>query len=1455
MRGKISDVSFRSHRFPHQSTINLLYSTMSGRRDRQRQVVQDALANRRAEEALEREVTLRILSPAISSTTASWNIPDGHDLEPPSVPDFVGNEEYGFQDALPSRRKNWAWITQNTTLFYQSNQDFYYLRMKSSNCGISDQDWKSLFPQARRVPSTFRTFELIDVTELNRLEVQPERRLPHVVYFEVDLASRAPQHHIAMDFNEDDDMADEVPALLEQVDQRMEVLPAPLRAAPSPISTFAFFVASILFNQFPTDLLLAEFDQINVVMTFETRSSIDGEVIMLQRSVNLDLMPYRANDDLLDLMRDFALKILQLIWKIRTAIMVDHYEENGTFTFHPRSVRFILQQPDIAANGMLFTAPPPDLRMPRGGCLSVTGMPIGLVKMVTGKVISHDLHRPGMYFDNNCGIREAMIAGGLVPKSFDEMLNLYCLAATWRAETPNLQPFIKLTPQEVFDVVAPRVDGAFIFSIYRLPTPKHPEGEKWEYCSDILVPIDSNTHKFYLIYSHGHYFGFANEETKDRDYNWVQQIRYCTRCLKYYHPEMGNRVSHFGEASSAQYPECKLKGSRKGGFIVRKPATSPDEGQPLSLSSCSPTPEHMMTPVERIGFMDLETWRPPTKNNYHEVYAVGWIQTASQTIETKDVKIYNSLDDPLVENAALVHAFVDLIAYILSKPEVFTKKAPYYLYLYNGSGFDNLFILNTLAVRFKMSPSDMSLKEGRLMTMSYLDGVLVVRDLVLFTLCSLDKACKIYKVEDHLAKGKLDHDALKSVQDIENMWGTIEEYLRKDLTALNMVFLAFQATCYRVFKLDVCPRITMSHLSYDYWKTCLSETHRRRVILPRTFDEYHTILRAYYGGRVFPQIKEWTSPDYGKPYDQIEKYLVLTDVVSLYPSVMWRSPNISKRFFKSRWMESARNSPKFFTGEPKHLTHGKMFDAIEKLLLEGYDPKWNPGLEPKDFWIERSLFHKSCFKMDTHGAFVQIDWHIDPEHIPGFPILPHKDAKGNTAWDFRPQKAQWYVIDEVLDAIFYGYRVTRVYQAYFYPQRVALFDNCMEVLMKGKAACKKDDPEREIYKLGANSIYGKHAQKALVEESKLILPSELMQFMKDHDVISVEPICDATMIETKHLRKPKTCFNLNEEETDEFIIQMQDDLDAIEDQDQNFAIKAFLVKFKPKVIKLSKPTHLGAQVTAFARMHMNWLAYKMDLMRNSDDITQKMIYTDTDSLFIHVEATKRCPEIFGSDLGMLDDELTGGKIIDCVFLAPKTYCLEYVMPDNHTYLKVRCKGFPHPKGAIDVTESSGIIDPVAPKFRRCFNISGETGLPILVPENIPMQMQIYSLEMANEHPLYIEHLSPPVFRVVLHSKTKDQDRLAVYFTSMRKNYCGKNTIGDISGICHSFTSRSLKMASWWKDETGAEKHRFPHPDNPEHMVPIGFPLNVTPLTPDEIVQAMQVEEDWHLGFGEEVMED
>lgn len=284
-----------------------------------------------------------------------------------------------------------------------------------------------------------------------------------------------------------------------------------------------------------------------------------------------------------------------------------------------------------------------------------------------------------------------------------------------------------------------------------------------------------------------------------------------------------------------------------------------------------------------------------------------------------------------------------------------------------------------------------------------------------------------------------------------------------------------------------------------------------------------------------------------------------------------------------------------------------------------------------------------------------------------------------------------------------------------------------------------------------NSLSGKMSQRKIDEEWQIIYPNDIGDYREKNIIIRVEPLMDA----------------------------------------MNGTLLAYAVLRENPKAKISKPLQLGCWILAEARILMSRYLYKL---HGYMDPASAYYYTDTDCLFLHHDAIKRYqeednhPSIFGKQLGALKDELDGGKVVRAVFLAPKTYCIEYLARDYNKwikdengedtkepnafhgkwrlYVKTRCKGIPH-------TNDSRLVTGAKPQ-------RGEK--------------QTWYQLISNKNKLLYEsdYIDMYMFAAVMFHEAQ----VVCCFDQFKKLYFGKshNSIADVQ-ILRS--NRHLSKTSWW----------------------------------------------------------
>jgi hypothetical protein len=185
----------------------------------------------------------------------------------------------------------------------------------------------------------------------------------------------------------------------------------------------------------------------------------------------------------------------------------------------------------------------------------------------------------------------------------------------------------------------------------------------------------------------------------------------------------------------------------------------------------------------------------------------------------------------------------------------------------------------------------MILNNGKLMSLEFGNGNKIF-DLCLFLTCSLDSACKDYKIIN--SKSKFDHTLIKTWEDTEKYRKQVEPYLDLDVLALKELFEKFNDLMYDKFQINITSYVSAGHMGYSIWCSMLEHV----VEVPKDIDKYRFISKATYGARCYPQKKEYKSEAFeelrtkfkGKElYSQLLKtkdFIFNCDATSLYPASM-----------------------------------------------------------------------------------------------------------------------------------------------------------------------------------------------------------------------------------------------------------------------------------------------------------------------------------------------------------------------------------------------------------------------------------------------------------------------------------------------------------------------------------------------------------------------------------------
>ena len=581
---------------------------------------------------------------------------------------------------------------------------------------------------------------------------------------------------------------------------------------------------------------------------------------------------------------------------------------------------------------------------------------------------------------------------------------------------------------------------------------------------------------------------------------------------------------------------------------------------------------------------------------------------------------------------------------------------PLLLISYNGSGFDSFFIMNYINEhKIPLSKRAPIIANGRILTLELENGTKFF-DLYNYTapssLETLYDDC--FNIKEG-GKSFFPHQFIKSWADIEYVGGPITEpslytdymvtllekekmgtlnkkekepqklqrfqsflsslpshyslrkesdkYLKIDCEVLQKCFYKMEAQFAADFGINILESITLSSAGEKYFRSLIPKD--KRVELGLSKELYGLYKRANYGGRVQPHRQQYKSKDFGKPFAEIEDYLVDVDAVSLYPSVM--------------------ESNEYPVGDGRWLTAEQVQEA-------------QAALDSGDL---------SSLK---HGVY-NVD--VVPNTRLLVPAIPSKSDKGFTCWNLQPSKDQSYMLPDIVSGVKHGYKFTLL-KSYVFDDSIKIFSKYINHVFKVKQ--EEDDfkakgdtlynpTRRMIAKLLMNCLYGKMSQKP-IEDSSVTINNEadFRKFLREYQWRDIH--------------------------------EMGDNVVAVG-------------KRKDFSVCVRKPMQLGSYILAYSRTLMTSFMDKIDPVRMNitdrasleESWANTFYYGDTDSMFIHSSTLHRLKGVLydpsvhkAKELGMLDDELEGGKIVELYAPAPKLYANKYVTPDEEMHEKIRGKG-------------------------------------------------------------------------------------------------------------------------------------------------------------------------------------
>lgn len=453
---------------------------------------------------------------------------------------------------------------------------------------------------------------------------------------------------------------------------------------------------------------------------------------------------------------------------------------------------------------------------------------------------------------------------------------------------------------------------------------------------------------------------------------------------------------------------------------------------------------------EEVVHWDLETFEP-TDGVRHQVYASGFYD--------KKYKVFYGQD-----------AMDKTIDYFLNMKNK-TISA------YNGSGFDFYFLIDYLTAR-GATIEHLLINGGKVMTFEFFMKDSKYRnkvfDLYLFTMSSLDGACKDFKIEN--AKGTFEHSKMKTWDDVEKYRGEVEPYLKLDVMGLKELFEKFNDVVYESQKCNITQFLTASHMGYSIWQNMPKHV----IEIPKCEKKMKFIKDATFGGRTYPNQMLYESPMYKeikagtKTYADLKEsgeFIYNADATSLYPASMSGFDLVKVKYplGRSEWVDNPK----------KAYESGKMG------------------------------FYEINFKPPTDIRTA---------------VLPRKKMNGNVnigvEWSLYEGTGIYTSVD-IKNAQEAGYEIEFINKALVYEKKGDVFSEYISSFykMKEKAEREGNDCLRSIAKLLLNSLYGKMLQCPTTTSSQIVNNViEFEKFMIDYNLTDWKIINNKKLLVTGEKR-------------------------------------------------------------------------------------------------------------------------------------------------------------------------------------------------------------------------------------------------------------------------------------------------------------------------------------------------
>lgn len=513
----------------------------------------------------------------------------------------------------------------------------------------------------------------------------------------------------------------------------------------------------------------------------------------------------------------------------------------------------------------------------------------------------------------------------------------------------------------------------------------------------------------YLLLKQAHYYHILN-------YNLLNHRR-CINCMKW---RQKSSKKHWDTCQMC--PTCHRKKTKNHvcqPSLKRKKSSTLTHNKKLKNTYISD---------KHVWFADLETF---TDNERMTVYS-------SAIVSIDHIKNYESQEIQLADvECAKYYGPGGFNLFCL---DILNLQGT--VIFYNGSRFDLYFILEWLIchqIPIKKFMRDD--KSNRILSIE----VQHVRfwDLCLFTMGSLQQACKDLRVPSEYQKKDFDHTLINSWETAHQHKDLVIPYNQYDVIALGIAYYNFSRAIFKLYNFNCIEAITLSNMAYEIWRNqYIPASYLSKVVLPNT-DEYNFMRRGLFGGRCCPQRQLFLSSQYENyisgnlNHCDITDYLVYLDVVSLYPysCIIGRFP----------------------VGHAKYLAESEFFQY--KYYLNDSLPNNN-----KCTVLEEAIL-KSFFEVDVQCPKTLLT-----------PFLFEKGQHGELIQSLQDKTRQVYDGYSLIEASLLGYKIKNIHAILQYSELSNCLHKYMEHAFDQKSKSAKGSIDYACHKYLMNGLTGKFNQ-------------------------------------------------------------------------------------------------------------------------------------------------------------------------------------------------------------------------------------------------------------------------------------------------------------------------------------------------------------------------------------------